>query len=95
MNHYAEHLKLTQYCKSTILQKQKNKNPVCELQGHNKICKVLAQAGSPKCERVLVAQLCLTLHSPMDCSPPGSSVHGISQARIPEWVAIPFSTGSF
>ena len=30
----------------------------------------------------------------MDCSPPGSSVHGVSQARILEWVAIPFSTGS-
>ena len=29
----------------------------------------------------------------MDCSPPGSSVHGISQARIPEWVAIPSSKG--
>ena len=32
--------------------------------------------------------------SPMDCSPPGSSVHGISQARILEWVAISFSTAS-
>ena len=30
----------------------------------------------------------------MDCSPPGSSVHGILQARIPEWVPIPFSRGS-
>ena len=36
-----------------------------------------------------VAQLCLTLCNPMDCSPPGSSVHGILQARILEWVAIP------
>ena len=33
--------------------------------------------------------------NPMDCSPPGSSVHGISQARIQEWVAISFSRGSF
>ena len=33
--------------------------------------------------------------NPMDCSPPGSSVHGISQARLLEWVAIPFSQGSF
>ena len=32
---------------------------------------------------------------PLDCSPPGSSVHGILQARIPKWVAIPFSRGSF
>ena len=37
---------------------------------------------------VLVAQLCLTLCDPMDCSPPGSSVHGILQAGILEWVAI-------
>ena len=41
--------------------------------------------------KVLVAQLCLTLCDPMDCSPPGSSVHGILQARMLEWVAIPFS----
>ena len=40
---------------------------------------------------VLVAQLCLTLCDPMDYSPPGSSVHGILQARILEWIAIPFS----
>ena len=41
-----------------------------------------------------VAQLCLTLCDPMDCSLPGSSVHGIFQARILEWVAISFSRGS-
>ena len=41
-----------------------------------------------------VAQLCLALCNPMDCSPPDSSVHGILQARILEWVAIPFSRGS-
>ena len=40
---------------------------------------------------LLVTQLCLTLCDPMDCSPPGSSVHGIFQARIMEWVAISFS----
>ena len=34
-------------------------------------------------------QLCLTLCDPMDCSPPGSSVHGISQARILEWLPFP------
>ena len=38
--------------------------------------------------RVLVTQLCLTLCNPMDCSPPGSSVHGVSQARTVEWVRI-------
>ena len=37
---------------------------------------------------------CPTLYDPMDCSPPGSSVHGILQAKILEWVAMPFSRGS-
>ena len=41
---------------------------------------------------VLVTQSRLILCDPMDCSPPGSSVHGIPQARILEWVAISFST---
>ena len=39
--------------------------------------------------KVLVVQSCLTLRDPVDCSPRGSSVHGILQARILEWVAIP------
>ena len=38
-----------------------------------------------------VAQSCLTLCDPMDCSPPGSSIHGIFQARVLEWGAIDFS----
>ena len=38
-----------------------------------------------------VAQSCLTLSNPMDCSLPGSSVHGILQARVLEWGAIAFS----
>ena len=42
----------------------------------------------------VVAQLCLTLCNPMDYSPPGSSVNGLSQARILEWVATSFSRGS-
>ena len=45
-------------------------------------------------EDVEVAQLCPTLCYSMDYSPPGPSVHGIFQARILEWVAIPFSRGS-
>ena len=44
--------------------------------------------------KMLVAQTCLPLCNPMDCSPPGSSVHGILQARILERVAISFSRGS-
>ena len=42
---------------------------------------------------VLSHKSCPTLFDPMDCSPPGSSVHGIFQARILEWVAISFSRG--
>ena len=44
--------------------------------------------------QVLVAQLCQTLCNTMDCSLPGYSVHGILQARVLEWVAIPFSRES-
>ena len=43
---------------------------------------------------MLVAQSCPTLCNPVDCSPPGSSVGGILQARILEWVAMPSSRGS-
>ena len=42
-----------------------------------------------------LVQLCLALCDPIDCSLPGSSVHGILHARILEWVAIPFSRGIF
>ena len=45
-------------------------------------------------ELMLVTQLCPTFCDPMDCNLPGSSVHGILQARILEWVAISFSRGS-
>ena len=53
--------------------------------------KMLQKCVTPK---VLVAQSCLTLYDPMAYSPSGFSVHGISQARILEWVAISFSRGS-
>ena len=46
------------------------------------------------CVCVKSLRSCLTLCDPMDCSPPGSSVPGILQARIPEWVAISSSKGS-
>ena len=54
------------------------------------VCMVVCE-----CVCVLVAQSCLTLCDSMDCSPPGSSVHGILQARILEWVAMPSSRGSY
>ena len=47
----------------------------------------------PVCVRAQLLQLHQTLCDPMDCTPPGSSVHGILQARILEWVAMPFSRG--
>ena len=53
-------------------------------------CRFLLQCVKVKSESE-VAQSCLTLSDPMDCSPPGSSVHGIFQARVLEWVAIAFS----
>ena len=46
------------------------------------------------CVPAKLLQLCLTLCDPRDRSPPGSSVHGILQARILEWVAIPLFGGS-
>ena len=46
----------------------------------------------PSAHVCVCAQSCLALCNPMDCSSPGSSVHGVSQARILEWVAISCST---
>ena len=54
----------------------------------------LSTAQPMKKVKVLVVQLFLALCDPRDYRPPGSSVHGILQARILEWVAIPFSRGS-
>ena len=60
------------------------------LQRGRQMLDCLSHQGSP----MLVAQLCPTLCDAMDCSLPGSSVHGLLQARILEWVAISFSRGS-
>ena len=65
-------------------------------------CQTVFQEGSSICPQSLIflsyvcvhTQLCQILHDPMDCIPPGSSVHGIFQARILQWVAISFSRGS-
>ena len=54
----------------------------------------LARKTDNYCAVCLVTQSCLTLCNPRDCSPPGSSVQWILQARILEWVAMPFSRGS-
>ena len=50
--------------------------------------------GTSTQQTVCFAQLCLTLCDPMDCSLPGSSIHGIYQARILGWIAIPPPGGS-
>ena len=57
-------------------------------------CHFLLQCMKVKSESE-VAQLCPTLGDPMDCSPPGSSVHGIFQARVLEWGAIAFSVSKY
>ena len=54
-------------------------------------CHFLLQRMKVKSEKE-VTQLCLTLRDPMDCSPPGSSIHGIFQARVLEWGANAFIT---
>ena len=70
------------------------------LWGHRSVCccscaiSQLGGSSSSSVRAVLVAQSCPTRCDPMDCGPPGSSVHGILQARILEWIAIPFSRGS-
>ena len=53
-------------------------------------CHFLLQCMKVKSESE-VAQSCSTFHEPMGCSPPGSSIHGIFQARVLEWGAIAFS----
>ena len=54
-------------------------------------CHFLLQCMKVKSESE-VTQSCLTLRDPMDCSPPGSSIHGVFQATVLEWGAIAFST---
>ena len=86
---------------SEISQTKKDKYCMISL-----ICRIKKQANKPelvgnrllvardrrqgKSAKILVAHSCLTLCNPMDYSPPGSSIHEIIQARILEWVAIPF-----
>ena len=56
---------------------------------------IIKKANAKECSKwVSVTQSCPTLCDPMDCSPPGTSVHEIFQARILEWVAISFSKPS-
>ena len=56
---------------------------------------IMKDIKSKACMHSKVLQLCMTLWDPVDCSPPGSSVHGILQARILEWVVFSSSMRSF
>ena len=71
------------------------KHPLCAKYFKHLIILTLGQSRVCVCVCVYsIIQLCLTLCHPMDCSPPDSSVHGIFQERILEWVSISFSRGS-
>ena len=58
------------------------------------MCNLDLLSSSLRKVEVLITQLCLTLCNTMDCSLPGSSVHGILQERILEWVNVPFANGN-
>ena len=73
-----------------VIKRECRGSPVCWAV----MCPILGAFSVCVCVCVLVAQSCLTPCDPMDCSPPGSSVHRILQRRILEWVVIPFSRGS-
>ena len=78
-------------CQNNTLVKEREKEiNTAEIRGMDPS----AQRSLCVCVYVWVAQLCLTLCNPMDCSPPGSSVNQIFQARILEQVAISHSRGS-
>ena len=81
-----------------ILKNQRGKHTDAEMATSTNIPKAAScQFGHKRCRKVKreseseVAQLCLTLRDLMDCSLPGSSVHGIFQAKVLEWGAIAFS----
>ena len=69
-----------------------NTEPMCH--DYWSLCTLGPKSTARESVKVLVAQSCPTVYDPVDCSLPGSSVHGILQARILEWGAIPFSKGS-
>ena len=81
------------------IRKKQQSNPMKHQTGFllfSAICWVFSSSSFiPLCAVLcLAAQSCLTLYDPTDCSPPGSSVHGMLQARMLEWVAMPSSRGS-
>ena len=81
------------YCMQTLYRLSYGGKPQRCLQNLNHSSRASCKPESLKLKSE-VAQLYLTLCDPMDCNLPGSSVHGILQARVLEWVAISFSRGS-
>ena len=84
-------------CETSSSQNQRWKmrgNTPCNTDGHLRASKHRYLCHLQRWKWSEVAQSCLTLQDPMDCSLPGSSVHGIFHARILEWVAISFSRGT-
>ena len=69
-------------------------SPLARPQGSQPCVCVCVCVRARVCTQSCLTQSCLTLCNPMDCSSPGSSVHGIFQARIMEWVAIFYFRGS-
>ena len=79
------------------MRKQINKNLLCSTGNSTQysLLTYVEKESEKECAVFCLAtQLCLTRGNPIDCSPSVSSVHGILQARILEWVAMPFSRGS-
>ena len=75
-----------------LIPPRKDRETIWKFLGYNFSCQVRQKTEEKK---VLVIQSCSTLCHPINCSPPDSSVLGILQVRILEWVAIPFSRGFF
>ena len=67
---------------------------ICDIQPWTGILSLWAGLQWVDLSQCICAKSCLTLCNPLDRSPPGSSVHGIFQTRILEWVAMPSSRGS-
>ena len=78
----------------SLLMKVKEESEEVGLKLNIQKTKILASGPISSVQFSSVAQLCPTLCDPMDCSLPGSSIHGIFQARILEWVPISSSRGS-
>ena len=72
-----------------LSQRERERESVCVC-----VCVCVCARARARTHTRMNALSCLVLCDPMDCNLPGSSVHGISQARIQEWVAISFSRGS-